>query len=201
MRDFLVIFNSLWYTQLSQASDSCFQVQVFLALSCPTVLRFAKVTPTGLLFPEGGCSVNSLLEEPRAPLIMEHHCLHPFRVDLLAPGVLGERVWTGPVGAERHRQPDQGWYLRTAGREGQTPCATPLIRVVLAGVGGRCWTHFEPRISQGWQGRGGKAARQELSFVVLQFVCEEVLVRWQELSFLVLQFLCEEVLVRWHQMS
>lgn len=103
-----MIFNSLWYTQLSQASDSCFQVQVFLALSCPTVLHFAKVNPTGLLFPEGGCSVNSLLEEPRAPFITEHHCLHPLCVDLLAPGVLGECVWAGPLGAEQHRQPDRG---------------------------------------------------------------------------------------------
>lgn len=88
-------------------------MQVLLALSCPTVLRFAKVTPTGLLFPEGGCSVNSLRDEPRAPLAMEGSSPSPQRPP--CPQL--------QVGTEQCRQPDQGVIPADSGQGGeQTLC-------------------------------------------------------------------------------
>lgn len=40
-----------------------------------------------------------------------------------------------------------GWYLQTAARRGQALCGMLLVRVVVTGVGGLCWTHAEPKIS------------------------------------------------------
>lgn len=97
--------------------------------------------------------------------------------------VLGECVGAGPVGVEQCRPPFRGVIPADSGLGGeQTPCAALFIRDAPTGVGGQCWTHLEPRISQGWQKRGGEVAREVLSFLVLQFPCKEVPVRWHQMS-------------------
>lgn len=97
--------------------------------------------------------------------------------------VLGECIWAGPVGAEQCRSLYRGVIPADSGLGGeQTPCATLFIRVVPTGVGGQCWTHLEPRISQGRQKREGEGAREVLSFLVLQFPCKEVPVRCHQMS-------------------